>query len=339
MVVVAVLVPPQVMGFEAMIPGQVFGMANQAAAEEGLARPPYEVRLCTPGRPVTTQPRWGVVEIASPYSYEDAVSADIVVVPGADSFLAEVDEKMTTVLQAASAAGNRVAAVCVGAFAVAAAGLLDGQRATTHWQWATDLAQRYPKVEVDASVLFVDAGAVLTSAGVTSGIDLCLHLVRSCSGADLAAKTARRLVLPAWRHGGQAQYIEHVDPAGHGGALQATVEWMEKNLTRDLDLDLIAGQASMSVRTLSRQFRAQVGTTPQALLTRMRVDRVRSLLETTDLSVDRIAAEVGFGSVESLRHHFRRLVGVAPRQYRENFVGMTPPAGERGAAGTTVGRW
>lgn len=322
MVVVAVLVPPQVMAFEAMLPGQVFGMANHAAADAGVTRPPYEVRVCTPEQPVTTLPTWGATELRSPYTYEDAVDADIVFVPGADSFRTEPDNEMIAVLRAASAAGSRIAAVCVGAFAVAAAGLLDGERATTHWQWAADLARRYPKVEVDASVLFVDAGAVLTSAGVTSGIDLCLHLVRSCSGADLAARTARRLVVPAWRHGGQSQYVEHADPAGPGGALQTTVEWMEDNLTRDLDLDAIARHASVSVRTLSRQFRAQVGTTPQALLTRMRVDRVRSLLETTDLSVDRLATEAGFRSVESLRHHFRRLVGVAPHQYRANFVEM-----------------
>ena len=320
---VAVLVPDAVIGFEAMIPGQVFGMAN-LAAQFSDDEPPFEVRVCTPDMPVATLPAWGATEISSPYRWRDAIGADVVIVPGAHNFLDHHDDELLTVLRTIAEQHSRIAAVCVGAFILAAAGLLDGQRATTHWQWADDLASRYPCIDVDPTVLFVDAGRVLTSAGVTAGIDLCLHLIRSHRGAGLAAMTARRLVLPAWRDGGQAQYIEHADPAESGHALQSTIDWVEQNLTAELDLAAIASHASMSVRTLNRQFRLQVGTTPQALLTRMRVDRTRTLLESTYLPMDRIAAEAGFGSVESMRVHFGRNVGIPPHKYRANYLQRTP---------------
>lgn len=320
MTTIAVIVTDRVLGFEAMIPGQVFGMANLAAAESSSAAAPYEIIMCTPDRPVSTVPAWGGVTVTSPYGFDDAVGADIVIVPGAQTFLDEPTEEVLDALRAAADRGARIAAVCVGAFTLAAAGLLDGRRATTHWQWAADLAARYPDIEVDPGVLFVDAGQILTSAGVTSGLDLCLHLIRSEHGADLAARTARRLVLPAWRDGGQAQYIEHVEPAPEGNPLQATIDWMQQNLDADLDLAAIADQASMSVRSLNRHFRSQVGTSPQALLLRMRVDRARQLLETTRLPVDRVALTSGFGSVESLRHHFARTVGVSPQRYRANYL-------------------
>lgn len=317
---IAVLVSDNVLGFEAMIPGQVFGMANLAAAETSTAAVPYEIRVCTPGRAVSTIAAWGGVEIASRHGYEDAVGADIVVVPGAQTFLDEPDGELLDALRAAADQGSRIAAVCVGAFTVAAAGLLDGRRATTHWQWADVLAERYPSTVVDPSVLFVDDGPILTSAGVTSGLDLCLHLVRSQYGADLAARTARRLVLPAWRDGGQAQYIEHVDPVRGVNPLQATIDWMYKHLDSGLDLAAIAAQASMSVRSLNRHFRSEAGTTPQALLLQMRVDRARQLLETTRLSVDQVATKSGFGSVESLRRHFARATGLSPQRYRANYL-------------------
>ncbi len=316
----AVLIADHALGFEAMIPGQVFGMANLAVAETSSAAAPYEVRVCTPARAVSTVAEWGGVEISSPHRYADAVGADIVVVPGAQTFLEEPDGELLDVLRAAADRGSRIAAVCVGAFTVAAAGLLDGRRATTHWQWADVLAERYPETTVEPGVLFVDDGPVLTSAGVTSGLDLCLHLVRTEYGADLAARTARRLVLPAWRDGGQAQYIEHVDPTRGANPLQATIDWMHMHLDSDLDLTAIAAQASMSVRSLNRHFRSQVGTTPQALLLQMRVDRARQLLETTRLSVDQVAARAGFGSVESLRRHFVRAVGLSPQRYRAGYV-------------------
>jgi len=169
-------------------------------------------------------------------------------------------------------------------------------------------------------VLFVDEGAVLTSAGVASGLDLCLHLLRQHAGADLAARTARRVVIPAWRDGGQAQYIEHVGPADPEHPLQPTIEWMEENAVDALDLQAIANHASVSVRTLNRQFREHFGITPLGLLTRMRVDRARRLLETTGLTVDRVAEQCGFGSYPSLRYHFLRTVGVSPQKYRQSYT-------------------
>ncbi len=169
-------------------------------------------------------------------------------------------------------------------------------------------------------MLFVDEGPVLTSAGVASGLDLCLHLLRQHAGADLAARTARRVVVPAWRDGGQAQYIEHVGPADSEHPLQPTIDWMEENALDALDLQAIANHAAVSVRTLNRQFRDHFGTTPLGLLARMRVDRARRLLETTGLTVDRVAEQSGFGSYPSLRYHFLRTVGVSPHRYRQSYT-------------------
>jgi len=169
-------------------------------------------------------------------------------------------------------------------------------------------------------VLFVDEGPVLTSAGVASGLDLCLHLIRQHAGADLAGRTARRMVIPAWRDGGQAQYIEHAGPADSDHPLQPTIAWMEENALDALDLHAIAHHASISIRTLNRQFREHFGTTPLGLLARIRVDRARRLLESTGLTVDRIAEQSGFGSYPSLRFHFLRTVGVSPQKYRQSYT-------------------
>jgi transcriptional regulator GlxA family with amidase domain len=210
--------------------------------------------------------------------------------------------------------------MCVGAFTLAAAGLLDGRRATTHWQWAGELARRYPDIDVDPGVLFIDEGPVLTSAGVASGLDLCLHLIRQHAGPELAGRTARRVVIPAWRDGGQAQYIEHAGPAAVNDPLQPTIAWMDENAVAALDLPAIADHASVSVRTLNRQFREHFGTTPLGLLTTMRVNRARRLLESTGLAVDRVAEQSGFGSYPSLRYHFLRTVGVSPQKYRQSYA-------------------
>jgi transcriptional regulator GlxA family with amidase domain len=323
--IVGVLALDQVMGFELMIPGQVFGMANLAAAEPGArdlygSHPVYEVRVCGVRPSISTTADWGMVEIRTFYGMDDLAAADLVVVPGTHRFLEDPGPQAISALRAAADNGARVAAVCVGAFTLAAAGLLDGKRATTHWQFASELARRYPDIEVDPNVLFVDEGPVLTSAGVASGLDLCLHLIRQHAGPDLAGQTARRLVVPAWRHGGQAQYVEHAGPADANHPLRPTITWMQENLPADLDLRAIADHASVSVRTLNRQFREHFGTTPLGLLVRMRVDRAQRLLESTGLTVDRVAEESGFGSYASLRLHFLRTVGVSPQKYRQNYV-------------------
>jgi transcriptional regulator GlxA family with amidase domain len=246
--------------------------------------------------------------------------ADLVVVPGTHRFLEQPDPQAISALRAAADNGARIASMCVGAFTLAAAGLLDGRRATTHWQFAGELARRYPAIDVDPSVLFIDEGPVLTSAGVASGLDLCLHLIRQHAGPDLAGRTARRVVIPAWRDGGQAQYIEHAGPADADHPLQPTITWMEDNALDELDLQAIANHASVSVRTLNRQFRQHFGTTPLGLLATMRVDRARRLLESTGLTVDRVAEQSGFGSCASLRHHFLRTVGVSPQKYRQSYA-------------------
>jgi transcriptional regulator GlxA family with amidase domain len=326
--IVGVLALEQVMGFELMIPGQVFGMANLAAAEPGAAGcdgappapPGYEVRVYGQRPSISTTADWGLVEIRTSYGMDALTEADLVVVPGTHRFLEEPDPQVVLALRAAADNGARVAAMCVGAFTLAAAGLLDGRRATTHWQWAGELARRYPNIDVDPSVLFVDEGPVITSAGVASGLDLCLHLIRQHAGPDLAGRTARRVVIPAWRDGGQAQYIEHVGPADANHPLHPTIAWMEENALAALDLQAIANHASVSVRTLNRQFREHFGTTPLGLLARTRVDRARRLLESTRLTVDRVAEQSGFGSYASLRYHFLRTVGVSPQKYRQSYT-------------------
>jgi transcriptional regulator GlxA family with amidase domain len=326
--IVGVLALDQVAGFELMIPGQIFGMANLAAAEpdaadrNGNAPGPaeYEVQVCSQRPSISTAAELGSIGINTPYGLDALTQADLVVVPGSYSFLEAPDPQAVSALRAAAENGARIAAMCIGAFTLAAAGLLDGRRATTHWQYASELARRYPAVDVDPRVLFVDEGSVLTSAGVASGMDLCLHLIRQHSGADLAARTARRVVIPAWRDGGQAQYIEHIQPADAEHPLQPTITWMEENALAPLDLQAIAKHASVSIRTLNRQFREHFGTTPVGLLMRMRVDRARRLLESTQLPIERVAEQSGFGSYASLRYHFPRTVGVSPQKYRQSYI-------------------
>jgi transcriptional regulator GlxA family with amidase domain len=317
--IISVLALDQVMGFELMIPGQVFGMANLVAAEAAAEAPPYQIRVCGQKASIKTTADWGMLEIRTAYGLDALVDADLVVVPGSQLFMEDPDPQAVSALRAAADNGARVASMCVGAFTLAAAGLLDGRRATTHWQFAGELARRYPAVDVDPSVLFVDEGPVLTAAGVASGLDLCLHLIRQDAGPDLAARTARRVVVPAWRDGGQAQYIEHAAPADAGHPLQPTIDWMEENAVDALDLRAIANHASISVRTLNRQFREHFGTTPLGLLARMRIDRARRLLESTGLTMDRVAEQSGFGSYASLRYHFHRAVGVSPQRYRQSY--------------------
>ncbi|MBI3225983.1 MAG: helix-turn-helix domain-containing protein [Mycolicibacterium cosmeticum] len=315
--IIAVLGYEQVLGFELMIPGQVFGMANVALAETGGGDVPYDVRICAADRAVTTTLEWGAVEIRTPFGLDGAIAADVVIVPGKQDFLAPPTHDVIEVLRAAHAAGARIASICVGAFTLAASGLLDGRRVTTHWQWADALARRHPDVEVDAAAMFIDDGGILTSAGVAAGLDLCLHLIRQNAGPELADRTARRLVLPSWREGGQSPYAESTRP--EDDSLQAIVEWIEKHAHEPLDLSSIARHASTSVRSLNRHFRARLGTTPLQLLLQVRIDRARRLLESTRLPMDRIAEQAGFASHASFRYHFVRSVGVPPHTYRMSY--------------------
>jgi transcriptional regulator GlxA family with amidase domain len=305
---VAVVALDGVVPFDLVTPVQVFGMTRLATGEPG-----YEVRVCG-----EAGGRVGPFGLGPDARLDDVLAADTVVVPGHHDALAPPDPRLVDLLVRAAAGGARLASICVGAFPLAATGLLDDRRATTHWRWAGALAERHPRVAVDADVLFVDEGDVLTSAGIVAGLDLCLHLVRRDNGAAVAVETARHLVMPLQRDGGQAQFIVHADPVD-GGSLQPVLEWMERNLADDLPLAAIADRAAMSVRTLSRRFRDQTGTTPLQWLQRARIARARQLLETTDLPIDRVAEQCGFGSPASFRAHFTRIGGTSPSAYRAAF--------------------
>jgi transcriptional regulator GlxA family with amidase domain len=325
---IGVLALDRVVGLELMIPGQIFGMANLAVAEsrhtvrEGNSPSPpeFNILVCGQGGSVRTAMDLGEVEIHTQFGLDALAEADLIIVPGTHRFLEQPDPQALSSLRAAADRGVRIASFCVGAFTLAAAGLLDGRRATTHWQFAGELARRYPRVDVDPRALFVDERVVLTSAGVAAGVDLCLHLLRQLAGPDLAGRTARRVVVPAWRDGGQAQYIENADHAGAEHPLQPTIDWMKDNAVANLDLQAIASHAAVSVRTLNRQFRDYLGTTPLGVLAGIRVDRARRLLETTTLPMDHIAERSGFGSHASLRYHFVRTVGVPPQTYRQSYL-------------------
>lgn len=244
---VAVLALDGVLPFELSIPGQVFGAANEVASLEH-----YRIQVCAPHRTVTTSSGHGSFHIQLQHGLEAVAQADTIILPAHADFLDTPPAPVTLALRAAAQRGARLASICVGAFTLAATGLLDGQRATTHWQHAHELSRRHPQVEIDSNVLFIDNGAVLTSAGVAAGLDLCLHLVHQDLGADMAAATARATVMPLQRDGGQAQFIEHTWPATTGtSTLESTMRWMSANVHRALSLQDIAEHAALSVRSLN----------------------------------------------------------------------------------------
>jgi transcriptional regulator GlxA family with amidase domain len=215
--------------------------------------------------------------------------------------------------------------ICTGAFVLAAAGLLDGRPATTHWYHAERFRRFFPQVRLDPTVLFVDDGDVLTSAGVGAGIDLCLHVIRQDFGSEIANRAARRSVVPPWRDGGQAQYIEHPLPRPSGASTANTRDWVLKRLDEPMTLRAMAAHASMSVRTFTRRFREETGVSPAQWLLQHRVDHARQLLETTDLGVDQVARRSGLGTAASLRQHLQTSIGVAPSAYRRTFRLVSPP--------------
>jgi len=209
--------------------------------------------------------------------------------------------------------------ICSGAFVLAATGLLDGKRATTHWRYSAALQSRYPRIQVDDDVLYVDEGRILTSAGSAAGLDLCLYLVRRDFGPQIANQVARRLVIAPHRDGGQAQFLERpVAPSGHG-SLSGLMDHMRQRLNEPWSVAMLADIAAMSPRTFIRRFKAQSGMTPLDWLTNLRIDQARQLLESSTVSIERIAANCGFGSAMTLRHHFRRKLGVSPSDYRQRF--------------------
>lgn len=321
---VTVLVRHGVVPMEVGVVHQLFGGAR---SPDGAAL--YEVRTCAvePG-PVRTDTD---LTLGVPHGADALDDADTVVVPASHAPDAtEATGRLEPPLAGALdriRPGTRIASVCTGAFVLAAAGLLDGRRATTHWMSAAEFRRRHPAVELDPDVLYTDSGDVLTSAGEAAGIDLCLHMIRTDHGAAVAAEVARRTVVPPHREGGQAQYVaEPVPRAGPDDASTGEArEWALARLDRPLSLDEWAARAAMSVRTFTRRFRQETGLSPGRWLTAQRVERARQLLERTDLPVERIAVAVGFGTTVSLRQHLRATLGVSPSVYRGTFRGPARP--------------
>ncbi|MEV1011959.1 helix-turn-helix domain-containing protein [Streptomyces sp. NPDC049881] len=314
---VAVLAPAGVVGFDLTLVCHTFSIAR---LPDGSA--PYEVRVCGDTPVEVTAAGASCFVLDPPHPLGAALEADSIVVPGLSGAGRPGDHgPVIALLREAHRRGARVASVCTGAFLLAHAGLLDGAEATTHWLVTAQLAEAYPAVSVASDVLFVDNGRVLTSAGVASGFDLCLHMISVDHGAAVAARAARALVIPYRREAGMAQRIP---PRGQGAedgrpSLAPTLEWLRRNFHRALTLDEIARQAGLSVRSLHRRFRTETGTTPLRWLLWLRVDHARALLETTDLSVELVADVCGFGSAVSLRAHFRERVGCGPAEYRKLF--------------------
>ena len=278
----------------------------------------YDVNLCGRRRgPVATTGGFTVQAVGDLTTVR---GADTVIVPAFRAPDRMPHHDVLEALRDAHAAGSRIVSICTGAFALAAAGLLDGRRATTHWRHATELAERYPAVVVDPDVLFVDEGSIVTSAGVASGIDVCLHLLRVDHGASTANRVARSIVAAPHRDGGQAQYIPRDEPPQVAATLAATRSWALGRLTDPITVATLARHACTSERTFARVFAAETGTTPLRWLNAARVDRARELLETTDWSIDRVSAECGLGTAANLRTHFRRILSVAPADYRRTFA-------------------
>lgn len=253
------------------------------------------------------------------YGLSALEDAGTVIVPGYEDTSTPPPDGVIEALHAAGARGARLVSFCSGAFALAAAGILDGRPATTHWQKVDELRERYPAIDVQPDRLYVDDGDVLTSAGVTACIDLSLHLIRQDHGAAAANDSARALVAPPRRSGGQLQYVDRVRPHPTGRHLDGLREWMSRNLQEALTVDALAGEAHMSRRTFARRFRDETGTSPMAWLTAARIDRARELLETTDEPVERIGRTVGLESPASFRNAFHRHLGTSPQAYRTTF--------------------
>jgi transcriptional regulator GlxA family with amidase domain len=281
----------------------------------GLADPWYDLVVCGES-PV----RIGRFRMEPDDGLDRLARADTVIIPAVEDIDADVPPDLLDAVRAAHEVGARIVSLCTGAFVLAAAGVLDGLRATTHWAHTEALAARYPRVKVEPDVLYVDNGNVLASAGKAAAIDLCLHLIRRDHGADLANKVARRIVVPAHRDGGQAQFIERPVPALADDSLEPTRAWALERLGEPLTVAAMARHACVSERTFARRFVAETGTTPLQWLLHQRVLLARDRLETTLASVDQIAAECGFGTAANLRIHFRRVLATTPTAYRRTFA-------------------
>ena len=310
--VVVLLLEPAI-GYDAVIPVQLLGEAVDDAG-----RQLYEVTMASlDGRPVTTSSGYAIC----PQDDASALArADTVIVPGTQLRGPRRDGTLPEDVASALASvrpGVRMVSICTGAFVLAAAGLLSGRPATTHWKHADDLAALHPDVLLDADVLFTDDGDVLTSAGLSAGVDLCLHLIRRDHGSEVANRVARYCVVPPWRDGGQAQYIQRQVPARADESTAAARAWAMEHL--EADVPALARRAGMSLRTFARRFGEETGQSPGAWLIQQRVRHAQHLLEATDLGIDEVADRSGMGTAASLRSHLRAHVGVSPAAYRRTF--------------------
>jgi transcriptional regulator GlxA family with amidase domain len=306
--------------FDLTAPAQAFGVAHRSGGE-----PLYEFTTCSlDGAQVWTTNGFS---IGPSHDLGALQRADTIVVPGYFGILAPPPAPALVALRAADARGARVISVCTGAFALAHAGLLDGRRATTHWTMAEELARRFPAIAVEPDSLYIDEGAVMTSGGLSAGIDLSLHVIRKDFGAAAGERVARHMVAAPHREGGQAQFSK-AEPASVGGSLEPTRRWIVERLEQPLDVAAMSRHAGVSPRTFARRFREEMGTTPLQWLLGQRVLEARRLLEASDLPIEAVAWRVGFGSAASLRDHFRRATATTPTAYRRSFQ---PPEAARAA--------
>lgn len=310
---VAVVLVEDFAPFEFGVLCEVFGIDR---TDDGV--PPIEFRVCAqrPGEPLATSvgPR-----MVPDLGLDALVGADLVALPAA-TVRDEYPAPVLAALRAAAARGTTLLSVCSGAFILGAAGLLDRRRCTTHWRYADVFAQRFPAARLDPDVLFVDDGDIITSAGTAAGIDACLHLVRRELGAGTANAIARRMVVPPQRDGGQRQFVDLPMPECTADSLQPVLAWLVAHLREEHTVAELARRAGLSERTFARRFVAETGTTPHRWLTMQRVLHARELLEQTQLGIDDIARSAGFGTGALLRHHFHRIVGVSPHDYRRTFA-------------------
>lgn len=315
---VAVLALDGVVPFDLGIPCEVFGRVRMADGE-----PAYRVDVCGERRRV----RSDAFDIGVPHRLDRIAGADTVIIPGVNDTSQAVSGRVIAALCTAWTNGARIASICSGAFVLAATGLLDGRRATTHWLGAADFTRRFPRVTLDPQVLFVDEGRIVTSAGALAGMDMCLHLVARDHGQSTAAEAARLAVAPLHRDGGQSQFIRHELPRSTAN-LAPLLDWMLAHLDQPLGVEALAARAATSPRTFARRFREQTGTTPLQWLLTARVRRAQELLETTNCSVDAIALATGFEAPVSFRTRFQKIVGVSPNTYRGRFNAAREPIGE-----------